>query len=137
MTTHNYASLPMEGVAGRLNQVLRGWGAYFRHGNSSDKFATIDSYVNQRLAQLASGRLADHERRYRELAAQLAEIGLISAPSITRRYTVYGTSGCRCHADPPQRHGPYYQWTAKENGDCHPAEPLNLDWLLYRRQWMP
>jgi RNA-directed DNA polymerase len=43
MTTHNYASLPMEAVADRLNPVLRGWGVYFRHGNSSDKFATIDS----------------------------------------------------------------------------------------------
>jgi len=42
------------GLADRLNPVLRGWGAYFRHGNSSDKFTTIDSYVNQRLAQLAS-----------------------------------------------------------------------------------
>lgn len=44
----------LEAVADRLNPVLRGWGAYFRHGNSSDKFTTIDSYVNQRLAQLAS-----------------------------------------------------------------------------------
>lgn len=37
-----------------LNPVLRGWGAYFRHGNSSRKFAAIDSYVHQRLAKLAS-----------------------------------------------------------------------------------
>ena len=54
MTTHNYASIPMEAVVDRLNPVLRGWGVYFRHGNSSDKFTTVDSYVNQRLAQLAS-----------------------------------------------------------------------------------
>jgi RNA-directed DNA polymerase len=54
MTTHRYASLPEEAVVERLNPVLRGWGAYFRHGNSSTKFAYIDCYVNQRLAQLAS-----------------------------------------------------------------------------------
>ena len=24
--------------------------------------------------------------------------------------------GCRCGADPPQLHGPYYQWTRKING---------------------
>jgi hypothetical protein len=24
--------------------------------------------------------------------------------------------GCRCHADPSQPHGPYYQWTAKVAG---------------------
>jgi len=61
-------------------------------------------------------RLAEHEKRYRELAAQLATIGLIHSGSVTRRYTTCGTPGCRCHAEPPQPHGPYYQWTAKING---------------------
>jgi hypothetical protein len=61
-------------------------------------------------------RLADYEQRYRELAAQLASIGLIHSGSVTRRYTRCATPGCKCHADPPQPHGPYYQWTAKING---------------------
>jgi len=61
-------------------------------------------------------RLAEHEKRYRELAAELATIGLIHSGSVTRRYTHCGTPGCRCHAEPPQPHGPYYQWTAKVNG---------------------
>ena len=61
-------------------------------------------------------RLADHEQRYRELAAELATIGLIHAGSLTRRYTRCATPGCKCHADPPQPHGPYYQWSAKVNG---------------------
>jgi hypothetical protein len=34
--------------------VLLGWGPYFRYGNSGQKFDAIDSYVNQRLAMLAS-----------------------------------------------------------------------------------
>jgi len=55
-------------------------------------------------------------RRYRELAAELASIGLIHSGSVTRRYTRCATPGCKCHADPPQPHGPYYQWTAKTNG---------------------
>jgi RNA-directed DNA polymerase len=37
-----------------LNPVLRGWGPYFRIGNSSRKFANIDNYVRMRLARLAS-----------------------------------------------------------------------------------
>ena len=37
-----------------LNPVLRGWGAYFRVGNSTRKFANIDNYVRLRLARLAS-----------------------------------------------------------------------------------
>ncbi|MGH3263389.1 MAG: DUF6788 family protein [Trebonia sp.] len=61
-------------------------------------------------------KLADYERRYRELASQLATIGLIYSGSVTRRYTRCGTPGCKCHAEPPQLHGPYYQWTAKVNG---------------------
>ena len=61
-------------------------------------------------------RLAGYQRRYRELAAQLADIGLIAAGSITRRYTRCGHPGCRCQADPPQPHGPYWQWSAKVGG---------------------
>jgi hypothetical protein len=61
-------------------------------------------------------RLADYETRYRELAAELSTIGLIQAGSLTRRYTRCTTPGCRCNADPPQPHGPYYQWSAKLNG---------------------
>ena len=53
-TTPSHASLSLEAVVERLNPVLRGWGAYFRFGNSSRKFAAVDCYVNQRLAQLAS-----------------------------------------------------------------------------------
>jgi RNA-directed DNA polymerase len=41
-------------IVGNLNRVLRGWGAYFRHGNSARKFAMIDSYVHERLAIFAS-----------------------------------------------------------------------------------
>jgi len=61
-------------------------------------------------------RLADYEQRYRKLAGELATIGLIHSGSVTRRYTHCATPGCTCHADPPQPHGPYYQWTAKING---------------------
>jgi RNA-directed DNA polymerase len=53
-TTPAHASLPLDVVVERLNPVLRGWGAFFRFGNSSRKFAAVDCYVNQRLAQLAS-----------------------------------------------------------------------------------
>lgn len=61
-------------------------------------------------------QLADARRRYRALAAQLADIGLITAGSLTSRYTHCASPGCRCHANPPQPHGPYWQWTAKVGG---------------------
>ena len=53
-TDRSYARLPLEAVVENLNPVLRGWGAYFRYGNSAAKFDQIDAYVHQRLAMLAS-----------------------------------------------------------------------------------
>ena len=38
------------GLVAALNRVLRGWGAYFRVGNSGRKFAQVDDYVRERLA---------------------------------------------------------------------------------------
>ena len=62
------------------------------------------------LSHRSAGRL---RALYRELAAELADIGMIHSGSVTRRYTRCGTPSCRCHDDPARRHGPYYQWTPK------------------------
>ena len=56
LTDRRYAGLPLETVVKRLNLVLRGWGNYFRVGNSARKFHHIDSYVHERLAILASNK---------------------------------------------------------------------------------
>jgi RNA-directed DNA polymerase len=54
----------MNTVVEHLNPVLRGWGNYFRHGNSSRKFKQIDSYVHERLAILASDKHARSGRNW-------------------------------------------------------------------------
>lgn len=61
-------------------------------------------------------RLADAERRYRELARGLAQVGFIQGGSLVRRYTRCANPNCRCRADPPRMHGPYWQWSAKVSG---------------------
>jgi RNA-directed DNA polymerase len=53
-TQRRHASLPIAQVVANLNPVLRGWGNYYRYGNSSRQFKAIDSYVRRRLARLAS-----------------------------------------------------------------------------------
>ena len=63
-TTRRFASLPLEAVVESLNPVLRGWGAYFRYGNSSQKFSAIDSYVHLRMATLASTKHGLHGRNW-------------------------------------------------------------------------
>ena len=56
-TDRRFASLPLDVVAeDNLNPVIRGWGNYFRYGNSADKLSAIDSYVHERLAILASAK---------------------------------------------------------------------------------
>ena len=60
--------------------------------------------------------LDDLEARYRNLAGRLADIGFVSDGTLLSRTTLCGRPGCRCRADPPQRHGPYWQWTRKVAG---------------------
>jgi hypothetical protein len=55
-------------------------------------------------------------RRHQDLAARLGQIGFALPGSITRRYTTCGKPGCRCQAEPPRPHGPYYQLTRKVAG---------------------
>jgi len=56
LTDRRYTGIPLSTVVERINPVLRGWGNYFRHGNSAKKFAQIDSYVHERLAILACNK---------------------------------------------------------------------------------
>ncbi len=86
-----------------------------------------------------ASQLERYERTYRSLAAQLAEIGFISPGSLVVRQTSCGKPGCRCQADPPQRHGPYYQWSRAVEGktisrrlDEREAE-LYRGWIANRR----
>ena len=51
-----------------------------------------------------------------EITARLAAVTSSCPAPLTDRMTRCGHPGCRCHADPPQLHGPYHQWTRKING---------------------
>jgi hypothetical protein len=53
-TDRSRARLPLEWAVENINHTIRGWGNYFRYGNSAEKFSHIDAYVNERLAILAS-----------------------------------------------------------------------------------
>ena len=84
------------------------------------------------------------ERSYRglaaELAAELGTVGFISPGSVVSRYTCCGKPGCRCQADPPQRHGPYYQWSRAVAGKTvsrrltQDEAQLYQGWIANRRR---
>ncbi len=58
-------------------------------------------------------RLEQYQHQYQQLKTELADIGFVCQGSVLERYTSCGNANCRCQADPPQRHGPYWQWTRK------------------------
>jgi hypothetical protein len=66
--------------------------------------------------RVSDDELARLDRRYRELKKRLQGLGFAVAGTVAERYTVCGKATCRCHADPPQRHGPYYQYSRKVAG---------------------
>ena len=47
---------------------------------------------------------------------ELGKIGELRPGSLTRQYNVCGSPGCRCKADPPQKHGPYYHLSYTRHG---------------------
>ena len=64
------------------------------------------------VARLDAGQTAAAQRIAAELA-EIARTGEVLAGSISERRTHCGRAGCRCMADPPRPHGPYYLWTRK------------------------
>lgn len=58
----------------------------------------------------------DAQRRYEALKEALRELGFVRPGSLVRRFMPCGKPGCRCMAEPPVLHGPYYQWTSKVRG---------------------
>jgi len=54
--------------------------------------------------------------RLSRLRSELASLGPSLPGSLVRRQTRCGKANCRCHADPPQLHGPYWWWTRSVGG---------------------
>ncbi len=50
------------------------------------------------------------------IAAELATADFALPGTLTVRAYACGKRNCRCHADPPQLHGPYAEWTRKIGG---------------------
>lgn len=55
-------------------------------------------------------------RRIESIRRQIAAMGLVAQGTVSKRTKVCGRPNCRCAQDPEARHGPYYEWTRRENG---------------------
>ena len=69
------------------------------------------------------------------IAAELAGLGLALPGTLIERHVRCGKPGCRCHADPPVLHGPYWQWTRKVAGKTI-TRLVPGDQLDDYRQWL-
>ena len=68
------------------------------------------------------------QRRIEQIKAELAQLGPLRPGHLSQQYNVCGTPGCHCKADPPRKHGPYYQlsytWQRKSHSEFVRLENL-------------
>lgn len=66
-----------------------------------------------RYQQLMPPTPASTELRQRQIADEIAGLGLCLPGSLVERTTRCGSPRCRCHTDPSYLHGPYPTWIRK------------------------
>ena len=54
--------------------------------------------------------------RIQRIKAALLALGDLRPGALSEQYNTCRTPGCRCKADPPQRHGPYHQLSYSHRG---------------------
>lgn len=60
---------------------------------------------------------ASLETKIGKIKEEIMALGLELQPGVlTQQYNVCGSPGCRCKADPPHKHGPYYQLSFTRKG---------------------
>jgi hypothetical protein len=68
------------------------------------------------------------ERRIAQIKTELTQLGRLRPGYLSQQYNVCGTPACRCKAEPPEKHGPYYQisysWQGKSSSEFVRRENL-------------
>lgn len=79
-------------------------------------------------------------RRRAQLAKAISQIGFVLPGTLQARYLTCTHAGCKCHAEPPQLHGPYWYWTRKVDNKTvsqilSPAQVADYqEWFENRRR---
>ena len=61
-------------------------------------------------------REATLQRQIEKVKTDLSALGDLRPGSLSTQYNVCGSPGCKCKADPPVKHGPYYQVSYTRKG---------------------
>jgi hypothetical protein len=54
--------------------------------------------------------------RTRELRRAINALDFVASGTVHKRTKVCGRKNCRCALDPAARHGPYHEWTRRQDG---------------------
>ena len=65
---------------------------------------------------MATNRETTLEKQIEETKKTLVALGDMRPGSLSKQYNVCGKPGCSCKADPPKKHGPYYQVSYTRKG---------------------
>lgn len=82
-------------------------------------------------------QLNAYHSKIRQLANELAEsAGFVCSGSLVLRHMRCGSPSCRCHADPPQLHGPYWQWSYRPTGGKTVSRQIGQRQADLYREWI-
>jgi hypothetical protein len=79
-------------------------------------------------------REATLQRQIEKLKRDLTALGDLRPGSLSTQYNVCGSTGCRCKADPPVKHGPYYQVSYTRKGKSSTKFVKKEDLATVRKQ---
>jgi len=79
-------------------------------------------------------REATLHRQIEKVKRDLAVLGDLRPGSLSTQYNVCGSPGCRCKADPPVKHGPYYQVSYTRKGKSSTKFVKKEDLATVRKQ---
>ncbi len=71
--------------------------------------------------------------RLTELGRRAGDVGFVIRGSVVPNFTTCGSTGCRCKANPPSLHGPYWQWTRSVGGKTVSKRLKPAEAKLYQR----
>jgi hypothetical protein len=76
----------------------------------------------------------EHRAAAGRITAQLAALGFVLPGTVLYRQARCGKPSCRCHADPPVLHPPFWSWTRKVAGKTV-TRRLSQDQLRDYQPW--
>jgi uncharacterized protein DUF6788 len=74
------------------------------------------------------------EARIETVKQAIVRLGELRPGKLSQQYNVCGKADCRCKADPPQKHGPYYQLSFTRKGKSSTQFVREQDLAVVRLQ---